>query len=198
MVGDDLVAVRDAGVAALASRRETAPAASEAELRRHQEITGRIHDDGPSLPSRFGQVFRDEAALAAALHERHGALEAALADVGDRVEMSVTIRWRLDRDHPKTTDQTSGREFLEGRAARAREHREAEQVVARLVDDLSIDRAVIRDSICPRDGVAAIVGILIARDGAEALRRRIASFEQRSSDVTAVVYGPLPPYSFAS
>jgi hypothetical protein len=46
--------------------------------------------------------------------------------------------------------------------------------------------------------VAAIVAILIARDEAQVLRQLIHSFEQRSSDVTARVYGPLPPYSFAS
>jgi hypothetical protein len=198
MVGDDLIAVSDAGLAALASRRESVPASSEAELRAHQEITGRIHDEGPSLPSRFGQVFQDETSLSAALRERRVGLLDQLAVVGDRVEMSITLQWRAPREHAKTTPSTTGREFLEGRGAREREHRNAQQVVVRLVDHLAIDRALVRDSICPRDGVAAIVGILIARDGAEALRRQVATFEQRSGEVTAVVYGPLPPYSFAS
>ena len=33
---------------------------------------------------------------------------------------------------------------------------------------------------------------------AQALREKVQSFERRSSDVTALAYGPLPPYSFAS
>jgi hypothetical protein len=197
-IGEDLVAVSASGVAALASPRGSAPQASEAELRAHQRITARIHDEGPSLPSRFGQVYADEDALAAALRERGAWLTTALEDVGDRVEMSITLHWRAPREHPAVTSNTTGREFMAARAAREREHREAQQVIARLVDDLAIDRALIRDNICPRDGVAAIVGVLIARDGTEALRERIAWFERRSGDVTAAVYGPLPPYSFAS
>jgi hypothetical protein len=81
---------------------------------------------------------------------------------------------------------------------REHEQRDAKNVVARLVDHLAVDQAVIRHTTCPREGVAAIVAVLIARDGAEMLRQQVVSFAERSSDVTARVYGPLPPYSFAS
>jgi hypothetical protein len=168
------------------------------QLRAHERITARIHDAAPSLPSRFGQFFRDEQSLSAALRERSAGLLDALEIVGDRAEMSVTLSWREAHEQRAPARHTSGREFLEAKAVRERERQDAETIVARLVDHLAVDQAAVRRSICPREGVAAIVAILIARDGAEALRESIGSFEQLSSEVTARVYGPLPPYSFAS
>ncbi len=195
---DGLIAVADAGLSALASRQDAVPSADAGALRAHQRITGRIHDAVPSLPSRFGQFFRDEATLSAVLRARRADLLGELDLVGDRAEMSVTLSWREPRVHVAVPDLASGRQFLEAKAAREREHLDAEDVVARLVDHLAVDQAVVRHMTCPREGVAAIVAVLIARDGAETLRQEVVSFEQGSSEVTARVYGPLPPYSFAS
>jgi hypothetical protein len=195
---EGLIAVADAGLLALASRQDVVPLANAGELRAHERITGRIHDAVPSLPSRFGQFFRDEATLSAVLRERRADLLGELDLVGDRAEMSVTLSWREPPDHVRTAGLATGREFLEAKAAREREQRDAKDVVARLVDHLAVDQAVIRHTTCPREGVAAIVAVLIARDGAEMLRQQVVSFAERSSDVTARVYGPLPPYSFAS
>jgi hypothetical protein len=195
---EGLVAIAEADLAALVSPLDRAPAPDPIELRKHERITGRIHLSVPSLPSRFGQFFDDEASLGAALRERRAGLVDELDFVGDRAEMSVTLTWRAPREESPAPSIQTGREFLEAKSGLARERREAEQLVARLVDHLAVDQAVTRRAICPRQGVAAIVAVLIARDGAEALRQEIDSFEQRSSDVTARVYGPLPPYSFAS
>ena len=195
---EGLIAVSDTGLFALASPHDVLPSADAGELRAHERITARIHDTVPSLPSRFGQFFRDEASLSAVLRQRRADLLSELDLVGDHAEMSVTLSWRQPPDHVPTAHLATGREFLEAKAAREREQRDANDVVARLVDHLTVDQAVVRHTTCPREGVAAIVAILIARDGAGALRQKIDSFEQRSNDVTARVYGPLPPYSFAS
>jgi hypothetical protein len=195
---EDLVAVAETDVAALASPFDGAPTADAIALRKHERITGRIHGTVPSLPSRFGQFFDDEASLGAALRERRAGLLDELDFVGDRAEMSVTLTWRNPHQERAPLDVRTGREFLEGKAERERERREAEGLVARLFADLAVEQAVTRRTICPREGVAAIVAILIARDEAELLRQKIDSFEQRSSDVSTRVYGPLPPYSFAS
>jgi hypothetical protein len=195
---EGLIAVADAGLSALASKQDVTPSAGPGELRAHERITGRIHEAVPSLPSRFGQFFRDEASLSAVLRERRADLLGELDLVGDRAEMSVTLSWREPPDHLPTAGLATGREFLEAKAAREREQRDAKDVVARLVDHLAVEQAVIRHTTCPREGIAAIVAVLIARDGAEMLRQQVVSFAERSSDVTARVYGPLPPYSFAS
>lgn len=195
---EGLIAVADAGLSALASPYECAPTPEAEQLRAHERITAWIHDAAPSLPSRFGQFFSDQRALSSALRERSAGLLEELKLVGDRVEISVTLSWRTAGERPAAARYASGREFLEAKAAREREHRDAEAVAARLVDHLAVDQAAVRRSICPRQGVAAIVAILTARDGAQALHERIDSFGQSSTEVTARAYGPLPPYSFAS
>ncbi|OLC52909.1 MAG: hypothetical protein AUH85_15440 [Chloroflexi bacterium 13_1_40CM_4_68_4] len=201
----DLVVVRAAHIAALATACAAPPPANESELRAHDAITSRIHSASPSLPSRFGQLFSDETALTAALREREASLAKKLASVGDRVELSVMLSWRrpgTSSDHvvanEKPARDASGRSHLERAAARERERQRADQIVARLIEQLPCDRAFARHSSCPRDGVAAIVALLVTRDEVETMRTHILSFGERSSEVTATVHGPLPPYSFAT
>ena len=194
----DLIVVRADRLAALATDCQVAPLATEAELRTHDAITSRIHRASASLPSRFGQLFADETALVTALKEREAALASTLADVGERVELSATLSWRHPRTKADAREITTGHQFLQSRAAREHERREADQVVARLIEQLPCERAFARHRSCPRDGVAAIVAVLTARDEVETMRTQILSFGDRSSEVTATVHGPLPPYSFAS
>ena len=197
LAGGGLVAVRVAGIAALASTRDTPVAATEHELREHDAIALGVHRTAASLPARFGTVFVDAAALAGALEARAEALGAALAGVGTRVELSVTLSWR-DAAAPERAAPASGREFLLALAARERERREADRLVARLIDELSVERANVRHQSCPRTGVAAIVALLVERDEVDGVRQAIASFGERAGDARVAVYGPLPPYSFAS
>jgi hypothetical protein len=193
----ELVVIRVDRLAALATACAAAPQATESELRAHDAITSRIHAATASLPSRFGQLFGDESALAKALKQRESTLESALANVGDRVELSVMLAWRRERPS-ESRDIASGTEFLKARSARERERQLAEQLVARFIEQLPVDRAFARHRSCPRDGVAAIVAVLVSRDEVETMRTHIRSFGERSSEVTAAVHGPLAPYSFAS
>jgi hypothetical protein len=202
-----LVVVRAGSVAALATACAKAPAPSETELRAHEAITQRIHENRASLPSRFGELFADEDALAEVLRDRADSLAQSLDSFGSRVELAITLAWRTKREvRTQTMHEVrfpeagagSGRVFLEAAAARERERREAEQVVARLVEQLPCERAFIRHRMCPRDGIAATVAILCARDEVTMLRRAVDSFGERSSEVSASVHGPLPPYSFAT
>ena len=195
---DGLIAVRDGDIAALASAADGAPAADEPSLRAHHDIVSRIHDGGPSLPSRFGQAFADERALATAIGSRREDLAAALARVGDRVEMSITLAWRTPIARIDVREPRTGREFLESRAAQERQRQDAEAAVERLLTGLASDRASARSRICPREGVAAIVAVLTERDGVRGLRERVYAFAQSDERVIATVHGPMPPYSFVS
>jgi len=194
----DLVVVSADGVAALATRSDVAPGPTAAQLREHERVARRIHDAVPSLPSRFGQLFADEPALARALEGREAALAQSLARVGDRVELAVTLLWRNDRIARKAPVASTGRAYLEARAVREREQQEAEQVVARLIEQLPCERAFIRHRICPREGIAATIAVLAARDEVTNLQEAVLSFGERSAEVSAVVHGPLPPYTFAA
>jgi hypothetical protein len=133
-----------------------------------------------------------------ALRARRSELASALDDVGTRVEMSATLTWRVAHQAPAAPTSDDGRAYLESRAARERERREAERVVVRLLEELPRKRALTSQSICPRDGVAAIVAFLVEREEVNGLRQGIASFARRSREITASVYGPMPPYSFVS
>src|SRR5205085_1421329 len=109
-------------------------------LRAHYAIVASIHDAGPSLPSQFGQVFSDEAALARALDARHAELRESLERVGDRVEMSLTLAWNPSVPASELPEPRTGREFLVARAAREGVRRQAEMTVERLLDLLASDR----------------------------------------------------------
>jgi len=194
----DLVAIRSGDIAVLASRVGGAIAADEPELRAHHAIAARVHDAGPSLPSRFGQVFPNEAAVESAIAARRDELVESLERVGDRVEMAVTLTWREAPARVEASEPRSGREFLESRAAREHERQDAERAVERLVNELATERPLVRHSICPREGVAAIVAVLIDRDDVRGLRERVVAFDAHDERVEATVSGPMPPYSFAS
>ncbi len=196
----ELVVVSAERVAALATRASKAPAPTVAALREHERVARRIHDAVPSLPSRFGQLYADAPALARALQDREAALALSLDQVGDRVELAVTLEWRNDRTarQAEARESQSGRAYLESLAVRERERQEAEQVVARLIEELPCERAFIRHRMCPREGVAAVLAILVARDEVTNLQEAVLSFGERSAEVSALVYGPLPPYTFAA
>ncbi|HKW78937.1 MAG TPA: GvpL/GvpF family gas vesicle protein, partial [Candidatus Limnocylindria bacterium] len=129
---------------------------------------------------------------------RAATLAATLATIGERVELTATLAWRVPRTRPDAREARDGRAYLAARATREREQREAEQVVARLIEQLPCERAFVRQRICPREGIAAIVAVLSTRDEVELVRRDLTAFADRSSEVSAAVYGPFPPYSFTS
>lgn len=193
----DLVAVRAGAVAALASEYASTPRPDEQQLRTHDAITRRVHDAMPSLPARFGAVFDDPDALRRALATREESLERALAALGTRIELAVTLRWRAPRAHGAPEDE-SGRAYLAQLAARERERSEAKQIVERLVTELAYERALIRERICPHEGIAATVALLTKRDEETNVRQRVESFGRNASEVSTDVYGPFPPYSFVS
>lgn len=192
---DGLVVVRGARVAAYASVVPEAPAAGEAALREHHALVERIHGTRACLPARFGRVFADEAALRGALEGRGPDLAATLARVGDRVELAVTLSWRRP---PAAVSRASGRAYLASRAAQEAERREAEDVVARLVADLQLERPHVRHETCPVAGVAASLAVLAGRDEVKDTASRIAAYAERSATVRGEVYGPMAPYTFAS
>jgi len=197
----ELAAVRGAHVAALATATLEVPTATEAELRDHARITARVHRQAASLPARFGVHYESQNALARAIGANERRLARELDEVGLRNELSIILSWRSARPRSGNAGSraaTSGREYLLARAASEREKQEAESLVARLVAVLAGDRAVIRQFICPRDGVAATVAVLTTREGETAVRERADRFARETDEVTVAVYGPMPPYSFVS
>lgn len=193
-----LVAVEAGAIAALASTHETPPAPTEAELRAHAAITGQVHELAPSLPARFGAFFADADELARAFAPRAADLASELDAIGGRVEMALTLAWVARREPASADAPTTGRAYLEASAARERERQAAGQLAERLLAELGYEQAFTRQCICPRDGVAATVALLIPRDEVKRVRQHVEAFRERTTEVTLAAYGPLAPYSFAS
>lgn len=192
---EGLVAVPAAHVTALARVVDAAPATLADELRAHHDDIARAHAAGPCLPARFGRVYADDGELRAALDARGPELARSLADVGDRSELEVTLSWRTDAPPP---DRSSGAAFLRSLRERERRRGSADALVARLLADLHIERTHVRHETCPAPGVAASVALLTTRDEVTETMRRVNALAAGLEDVTARVFGPLPPYSFAS
>ena len=198
-----LVAVRATGVAALASPWESAWTAGETELLDHHRIVQGIFARVPCLPARFGSVFPDSDALHARLALRERDLASQLARLGHRCELAITCAWR---DSGATLPATSvpastGRAYLERGVARSRTQKErqrrADEIVARLLGELTVEPAFVRHRTCPRPAVAVSMSALVTRDEIDEINSRLERLGAQLPDVTTVVQGPWAPYTFA-
>ena len=190
----DLTIVRGARVAAFASPVTREPEKAEDALRAHDATVRRIHERGACLPARFGRTFADTAAVAAALDERGDELEARLREVRGRVELGVDL---VRTATPGEVVRSSGRGYMESLLAQETGRRDAAALVARLVDELDLDRPYVRHGTCHTPAVAASLAILVERDEVTETAMRIKAFAKRAL-LVAEVYGPMPPYSFVS
>ncbi len=200
-----LIAVPAGAVAAVATAHKGTSAAADADtLLEHHRIVQSIFERVPCLPARFGGVFADDRALSMQLAKREQELASALARVGARCELAITLGWRdegANVDEARAEVPASGREYLErGRSrVRARERREerASALASRLLEELAIDPAFVRHQTCPRAAVAVSMSVLVTREEIARLRSRIEHLGPALRDVTTVVQGPWPPYTFA-
>jgi len=194
-----LRAIVSSRVAALATAHDGVTADREA-LLEHHRIVQSIFERTPCLPARFGSIFADKHAVWKRLVERDEQLAVLLARIGTRCELAVTLAWR-NAGPSTTTDPSSGREYLERGLAEAKAMRQREQraaaLVARLLDELPIERAFIRHETCPRPTVAVSMSALVTRDSIGVVRPRIEDLGAELRDVTTIIQGPWPPYSFA-
>jgi hypothetical protein len=198
-----LVVARAGAIAALASHYDGALTAETPALLEHHRIVDEIFKRAPCLPARFGGVFADARTLGIRLAEREGELALALAKVGQRCELAITLAWKAEGAmiEGSAAVPATGRDYLERgraqlRALRSRETR-AKDVVARLVAELSLEQAFTRHETCPRPAVAASMALLVTRDQIAVMRSRIEEFGATLPDITTTVQGPWPPYTFA-
>jgi len=128
--------------------------------------------------------------------------QAALAQVAGKSELALTLLWR-ERSAVHTVAPTAGpgRHYLEVRRAEfaATENRRsrAESMVERVITELAIDRQLVRHETCTSENVAVSLALLVPTERAG---QRKAELEQATAgleDVTAVLSGPWPPYTFA-
>ena len=170
----------------------------------HHRLVERICAAQPCLPVRFGTAFATEDAARASLESRTSALRAALDRVAGKSELAVTLLWN------KTTGDSApqppesagpGRRFMEERrrryAARDAQRGRAADLVECLIAGLSVERALVWHDICTSEGVAVSLAVLVPTERALERKSELERLASGFDDVTGVVNGPWPPYSFA-
>jgi gas vesicle protein GvpL/GvpF len=170
----------------------------------HHRLVERICASRPCLPVRFGTAFPTEDAARASLAGRSAELRAALDRVAGKSELAVTLLWRESSSPPSgpSAGPGPGRRFMEERRARyaaqadrkARAGELAESLLAKLV----IERALVWYQTCTAEGLAVSLAALVPSDQAVTWKADLERLAGSFDDVTAVVNGPWPPYSFAS
>jgi|GEM_PF-910248 hypothetical protein len=186
-------------------------------LLRHEAVVEEIRRATPALPVRFGTILPGAAALAQSLADHYDVLLADLSRLGDKQEVSVTIRW----DRVELSTDTNGEsnsvlndsrveEDAGGRGTRyllARRKVYQRTLVAResaraIASELD---AHLRPYICESrhvihaDPHTALRTAYLLKPGALAtIRDALENFQENHSALRLLVTGPWPPYSFVT
>ena len=168
----------------------------------HHRLIERICAAQPCLPVRFGTAFESVEAARASLDERAAALRLALARVAGKAELALTLLWK-DPSAPEVPESVGGpgRRYMEARraehASREAKQARAELIAERLIADLAIERSLVWHKTCTSAGVAVSLAALVPVEHAVEWKADLSRAASQFADVTAVVNGPWPPYSFA-
>jgi hypothetical protein len=168
----------------------------------HHRLIERICAAQPCLPVRFGTAFENPEAARASLDQRADALRLALARVAGKSELALTLLWK-DASVPAAVDTLAspGRRYMEGRRAEhvAREDRRARAnlIVERVIAELAIERSFVWHESCTTASVAVSLAALVPTERALERKADLSRIAAQFPEVTPVVNGPWPPYTFA-
>ena len=182
--------LRVGSISAIVGHVRTAAAPTEPNLRRYAALIGRLASGRTSLlPVRFGTVMHDEAELVTVLRARQQAIRTQLAHVRGRVQMTVRVVTKGERE--KGERENTGAEYL---TARAREQRSGS-----IPEFVPLHQAVarwVRDERVERQGTVATVYHLVPAGSAEKYANALEQAAM-AAGVQGFVSGPWPPHAFA-
>jgi hypothetical protein len=168
----------------------------------HHRVVERICAAQPCLPVRFGTSFENPEAARASLDQRAAALRLALTRVAGKSELALTLLWK-DAAVPAAVNSLvgPGRQYMEERraehAAREARRTRAELMVDRVIADLAIERPLVWHETCTSASVAVSLAVLVPVEHAVDRKADLTRVAAQFADVTPVVNGPWPPYTFA-
>jgi hypothetical protein len=201
--GRPLELAEAAGLGLWSTRWDGADKLERTDALEHHRIVERICAAQPCLPVRFGTSFADDDRARASLTERAALLRQSLERVAGKTELALTLLWRALPAARRVSVAVGGpgRQYLEGRRAEhadadARTQR-AEALVERIVAGLAIERQLVWHETCTSPAVAASLAVLVPTAEAHARKAELARIAGSLDEVTAVVNGPWPPYTFA-
>jgi hypothetical protein len=188
-----------------------APRVSMQAVVHHASIVEAVRKQGPALPVRFGTVFRDAPSVAAAIAQRYEPLTADLDRLGDKVEVSLTALWKAPAAQqalePAAVDGSdvrlnAGSRYLLERAAELRREdasRERAGFLARELDLALGDQALARRVLLiPTPRVAVRATYLLDAGHVGLFRTLFDGVSRHRGDVSLLLTGPWPPYSFVT
>lgn len=171
---------------------------------RHQEVVGEIAQKETIVPARFGTLFSSQAALLKDVEARKSALKKVFNRIADSDEWGVKV---LVEDQPasplSTTAPSSGREYLEQKAARIkkkpeRDDGELEQLASAL-EKVATDSAPTGRVSGAQPGLLWQSTFLVARSRRRQWEAVLQEFVKQWEGKRRIeVTGPWPPYSFVS
>lgn len=186
-------------------------------LLRHEIVVETLCEASGALPVRFGTILPDEAAVERALDDRYEVLRAALARLGSKVELGLTVLWdsrAIPEDLGDIGDegvaapgaehgenQSPGRRYLLAR----REAYRREQVMQKMAQTVTSDldhhlRPYIRESqyrVDTAPGLAIRAAFLVDRGALAQARTALSACRSLYPALRFLITGPWPPYSFA-
>ena len=167
-------------------------ATEEAVLAHGRVVEALVGRSAALLPTRFGRVFGDDAALSEAVSAREGSLREALAQVRGCIELGVRV---VGEAPSAPSAPASGKAYMEARLARKEQ---SERLVGSLHEPLA---ALARASTRTVDATPRLIlsgAYLVEPSKVDAFRSRVAELEAAHPQLTFACTGPWAPYSFAA
>ena len=166
----------------------------EAVLRHAEVVEALMSRSSAVLPAQFGREFGDDDELTTVVRTKSGELERGLSRVRGCVEFGVRALGHAERaqaDDKRSV--SSGREYMQGRLAEARQR---ERLVAEVHEPLArLARADVQRA--PTSGSGFTGAYLVPAESVTAFREGVMRVESVCPELTIVCTGPWAPYSFA-
>jgi hypothetical protein len=173
----------------------------------HHRLVGRISEELPALPARFGSSVRSLDRLEFVLQEQYQTLLDDLDRLAGKVEFGVTILWNQtnSEDVDRVTDNRpaeSGADYMRQQLGTFQREKRLRSLAEKVRSDLANDVVALasehRDQVLPRDDMPLRGAYLVESADVETFREQVDAFSERYDGLEVVLVGPWPPYSFVS
>jgi hypothetical protein len=179
--------------------------------RGHDRVVKAVSEVGATAPMRLATIFRDTDAVRARLDEWYDALQVALDRVQGRMEWSVKAfaPATVPAAREAAAVPSSGTDYLRRKKDETLQRHKAEEQALQVAD--TVHETLSRHSVASRrlrpqdprlskhEGTMTLNGAyLVESAGTEAFDEAAAALVREYPEAHIEVYGPWPPYSFAT
>jgi hypothetical protein len=166
------------------------------DLLAHHALMDRLHArEGACLPARFPTWVEDEHNVRETLGRRATEFSQALEGIRGRLELAITVLAESGpHPNPLPEGEGVGTRYMRERLHARRQANEVSAQLRRLVEPEAVE---LQESAATRPGVVLSLAVLVAKDSADELARRLRAATPEQQGIRILVNGPWPPYTFA-